>query len=396
MEMTRNFGCTKEGNQASLYVIRNENGMEAAVTDLGATLVSLKVKNKEGSMADVVLGYENAAGYEAGTCFFGTIVGRNANRIGGAQFELNGKTYHLTGNDNGNNLHSGMDFYNIRIWETEEVTETSVRFKLHSPDGDQGYPGTADIYVTYSLDKDDKLDIFYEALSDKDTILNMTNHSYFNLDGHNSGSVLQHTLTLEADYFTPGDAQSIPTGEILPVENTPMDFREGRKIGERIEEEYEPLRFGNGYDHNWVLKNKGNFEKVAELMAEESGIVMETYTDRPGMQIYTANFVENEVGKEGVVYGKRSAVCLETQCYPDAVHHESGFRMEECASHAAEDGSGKDGVVVREKSHCCHGKSAEDGPQRDEPGTGNLVRIVAEERLKDGCQKDIGKNKRAG
>ena len=174
MEMTRNFGCTKEGNQASLYVIRNENGMEAAVTDLGATLVSLKVKNKEGSMADVVLGYENAAGYEAGTCFFGTIVGRNANRIGGAQFELNGKTYHLTGNDNGNNLHSGMDFYNIRIWETEEVTETSVRFKLHSPDGDQGYPGTADIYVTYSLDKDDKLDIFYEALSDKDTILNMS------------------------------------------------------------------------------------------------------------------------------------------------------------------------------------------------------------------------------
>uniref|UniRef100_UPI00402AAFCF aldose epimerase family protein n=1 Tax=[Ruminococcus] torques TaxID=33039 RepID=UPI00402AAFCF len=323
MEMTRNFGCTKEGNQASLYVIRNENGMEAAVTDLGATLVSLKVKNKEGSMADVVLGYENAAGYEAGTCFFGTIVGRNANRIGGAQFELNGKTYHLTGNDNGNNLHSGRDFYNIRIWETEEVTETSVRFKLHSPDGDQGYPGTADIYVTYSLDKDDKLDIFYEALSDKDTILNMTNHSYFNLDGHNSGSVLQHTLTLEADYFTPGDAQSIPTGEILPVENTPMDFREGRKIGERIEEEYEPLRFGNGYDHNWVLKNKGNFEKVAELMAEESGIVMETYTDRPGMQIYTANFVENEVGKEGVVYGKRSAVCLETQCYPDAVHHEN-------------------------------------------------------------------------
>ena len=127
----------------------------------------------------------------------------------------------------------------------------------------------------------------------------------------------------DRDYFTPGDAQSIPTGEILPVENTPMDFREGRKIGERIEEEYEPLRFGNGYDHNWVLKNKGNFEKVAELMAEESGIVMETYTDRPGMQIYTANFVENEVGKEGVVYGKRSAVCLETQCYPDAVHHEN-------------------------------------------------------------------------
>lgn len=321
MEMIKKFGRTREGKQACLYVIRNESGMEAAVTDLGATLVSLKVKNKEDVMTDVILGYEDAAGYEAGTCFFGAIVGRNANRIGGAQFELNGKTYYLTGNDNGNNLHSGTDFYNVRIWETENVTETSVRFKLHSPDGDQGYPGTTDIYVTYSLAEDNTLDICYEALSDKDTILNMTNHSYFNLNGHNSGNILQHTLTLEADYFTPGDAQSIPTGEILPVENTPMDFREGRRIGDRIEEEYEPLRFGNGYDHNWVLKNKGNFEKVAELEAEESGIVMETYTDRPGMQIYTANFVENEKGKDGAVYGKRSAVCLETQCYPDAVHH---------------------------------------------------------------------------
>ena len=146
--------------------------------------------------------------------------------------------------------------------------------KLHSPDGDQGYPGTADIYVTYSLDKDDKLDIFYEALSDKDTILNMTNHSYFNLDGHNSGSVLQHTLTLEADYFTPGGMHSqLPTGRDSSGGEYTYGFREGRKIGERIEEEYEPLRFGNGYDHNWVLKNKGNFEKVAELMAEESGIV---------------------------------------------------------------------------------------------------------------------------
>lgn len=321
MEMAENFGRTKDGKQASLYVVRNENGMEAAVTDLGATLVSLKVKNKEESLTDVVLGYENAAGYEAGTCFFGTIVGRNANRIGGAQFELNGKTYCLTGNDNGNNLHSGMDFYNIRIWETEEVTETSVRFKLHSPDGDQGYPGTADIFVTYRLDQDNTLHIFYEAISDKDTIFNMTNHSYFNLNGHNSGNILQHTLMLASDYFTPGDAQSIPTGEILPVEDTPMDFRKGRRIGERIEEEYEPLQFGNGYDHNWVLKNKGNFEKAAELTAEESGIVMETYTDCPGMQIYTANFVENEAGKEGAVYGRRSAVCLETQCYPDAVHH---------------------------------------------------------------------------
>ena len=213
MEMTRNFGCTKEGNQASLYVIRNENGMEAAVTDLGATLVSLKVKNKEGSMTDVVLGYENAAGYEAGTCFFGTIVGRNANRIGGAQFELNGKTYHLTGNDNGNNLHSGMDFYNIRIWETEEVTETSVRFKLHSPDGDQGYPGNAIVSVTYTLTDEDMLTLTYSVLSDADTPVNLTNHGYFNLLGNNGGSILDHKARILADFYTPSDETSIPTGE---------------------------------------------------------------------------------------------------------------------------------------------------------------------------------------
>ena len=317
------FGITKDGSKPYLYKMKNDAGMEVQVSDFGATLVNVTVLDQDKNPVEVVLGYEDAAGYENGTAAIGAIVGRNANRIGGACVTINGIDYKLAENDGKNNLHSGPDVYQKRMWRVVENGDDHVTFLLHSPDGDQGYPGTADIYVTYSLDKDDKLDIFYEALSDKDTILNMTNHSYFNLDGHNSGSVLQHTLTLEADYFTPGDAQSIPTGEILPVENTPMDFREGRKIGERIEEEYEPLRFGNGYDHNWVLKNKGNFEKVAELMAEESGIVMETYTDRPGMQIYTANFVENEVGKEGVVYGKRSAVCLETQCYPDAVHHEN-------------------------------------------------------------------------
>ena len=323
MEMTRNFGCTKEGNQASLYVIRNENGMEAAVTDLGATLVSLKVKNKEGSMADVVLGYENAAGYEAGTCFFGTIVGRNANRIGGAQFELNGKTYHLTGNDNGNNLHSGMDFYNIRIWETEEVTETSVRFKLHSPDGDQGYPGALDMKVTYTLDEENGLTIHYEAVPDQDTVINMTNHSYFNLNGHKSGSVLHHRMQLLSDAFTPADAQSIPTGEVCSVDGTPMDFRSTKELGAEIDAAYEPLILGNGYDHNWVLKNEGRFDKVAEVTGDESGIVMEVWTDRPGVQVYTANFLENEAGRNGAVYQKRDAVCLETQNYPDAVHQKN-------------------------------------------------------------------------
>lgn len=323
IEMKQNFGLTREGKQAALYILKNKNGTEAAVTDLGAALVRLRVRNQTGGMTDVVLGYEDASGYEQGTCFFGAVVGRNANRIGGAGFELNGTFYPLADNDNGNNLHSGTDFYNMRIWETKECTKHSVRFKLESPDGDQGFPGKADIYVTYSLDDTDTLDIHYEASADRDTIFNLTNHSYFNLNGHDSGSVLGHTLQLGADYFTPGDAHLIPTGEILPVEGTPMDFRTGMTIGERIAEPYEPLRFGNGYDHNWVLKNSGKFEKIAELSGEKTGIIMETYTDRPGVQIYTANFVENEKGKEGAVYGKRSAVCLETQCWCDAVHHKN-------------------------------------------------------------------------
>ena len=319
--MTRNFGCTKEGNQASLYVIRNENGMEAAVTDLGATLVSLKVKNKEGSMADVVLGYENAAGYEAGTCFFGTIVGRNANRIGGAQFELNGKTYHLTGNDNGNNLHSGMDFYNIRIWETEEVTETSVRFKLHSPDGDQGYPGNAIVSVTYTLTDEDMLTLTYRVLSDADTPVNLTNHGYFNLLGNNGGSVLDHKARILADFYTPSDETSIPTGEIRPVKGTPMDFTDFHVIGDRIDENFDQLVMGHGYDHNWCLSHvRGDFGLAAQIFSEESGRAMDVYTDQPGVQFYTANWLEQEKGKKGAFYHARTAFCFETQNFPDAVN----------------------------------------------------------------------------
>ena len=308
MEMTRNFGCTKEGNQASLYVIRNENGMEAAVTDLGATLVSLKVKNKEGSMADVVLGYENAAGYEAGTCFFGTIVGRNANRIGGAQFELNGKTYHLTGNDNGNNLHSGMDFYNIRIWETEEVTETSVRFKLHSPDGDQGYPGTADIYVTYSLDKDDKLDIFYEALSDKDTILNMTNHSYFNLSGSSDNTIYKDILKIDSDYLIGIDKNSIPC-ETINLDNNIFNFKEAKKLEEFFKaNDKQKTIANNGIDHPYIFN-----EKIGKLEIKniKSGIKMSVETNNPAVVIYTANYLQD------IGFKKHSAICFETQEVPN-------------------------------------------------------------------------------
>lgn len=318
------FGTTKDGKEAQLYLLKNQKGMKAYVSDFGASLVRLFVPDRDGSMTDVVLGYDDAAGYERGTAGVGATVGRNANRIGGASVEINGVTYPLEKNDNGkNNLHSGSDYYQKRIWKVEDRADDRITFLLHSPDGDQGYPGALDMRVTYHLDDENALSIHYEAVPDQDTIINMTNHSYFNLNGHNSGSVLEHKVWLNADSFTPADAESIPTGEIRGVEGTPMDFRTAKEIGKEIDADYEPLRFGGGYDHNWVLKNNGRFAKVAEVTSEKSGIRMEVYTDLPGVQMYTANFLDHEPGKDGAVYEKRSAVCLETQYYPDAIHHDN-------------------------------------------------------------------------
>ena len=317
------FGRTKKGEEAHLYLLENKNGVKAYLTDYGAALVRLLVPDKNNELRDVVLGYDDTAGYEQGDVFFGATVGRNANRVGGAHVEIAGKVYKLEKNDNDNNLHSGTHYYNKRLWDVVEQADDHVAFVLHSPDGDQGYPGAFDMHVTYTLDDSNELTIHYVAVPDQDTVINMTNHSYFNLNGHASGTVLGHKVTVIADSFTPADAYSIPTGEIRSVEGTPMDFRSGRVLGDDIDTDYEPLRFGSGYDHNWVLKNEGRFDKVAEVASEESGIVMEVYTDLPGVQIYTANFVDGEPGKDGASYIKRSAVCLETQYFPDAVHHEN-------------------------------------------------------------------------
>ena len=317
------FGRTKKGEEAHLYLLENKNGVKAYLTDYGAALVRLLVPDKNNELRDVVLGYDDTAGYEQGDVFFGATVGRNANRVGGAHVEIAGNVYKLEKNDNDNNLHSGTHYYNKRLWDVVEQADDHVAFVLHSPDGDQGYPGAFDMHVTYTLDDSNELTIHYVAVPDQDTVINMTNHSYFNLNGHASGTVLGHKVTVNADSFTPADAYSIPTGEIRSVEGTPMDFRSGRVLGDDIDTDYEPLRFGSGYDHNWVLKNEGRFDKVAEVASEESGIVMEVYTDLPGVQIYTANFVDGEPGKDGASYIKRSAVCLETQYFPDAVHHEN-------------------------------------------------------------------------
>lgn len=317
--MVHSFGKTKEGVEATLYVLRNQNGMEARVSDYGATLVGLWVLDREGVSRDVLLGYDDVSGYECGTVFFGATVGRCANRIGGAAFELGGKAYTLDQNDNGNNLHSGNDFYNKRMWKLTEKTTSGITFVLHSPDGDQGYPGAADIAVNYSLTADNELKIHYMIKAEEDTIVNCTNHSYFNLSGEASGSVLNQQVWINADAYTRADAQSIPTGEITPVSGTPMDFRMEKEIGKEIDAEYEALQFGGGYDHNWVLNESGK-RKAASMYSEESGIRMEVYTDLPGMQFYTGNFLENELGKNNTVYKKRYGVCFETQFFPDAIN----------------------------------------------------------------------------
>lgn len=318
----RAFGTNSKGENTFLYTCTNKNGMMIGVTDFGATLHAVLVPDRDGNLCDVVLGYDNAEQYEEGTVFFGAIVGRNANRIGGASFMLNGKRYELVKNDGENNLHSGLDFYNVRVWKVKEHTENSITFLLHSPDGDQNYPGDLDIEVTYTLTDENEIVIHYHGVPTEDTIINMTNHSYFNLAGHDSGDVLEQEVWIDADTYTRADKSSVPTGELVPVEGTPMDFRSGKMIGEEIESDYEAIRLGNGYDHNWVLNHPGTYRKVAEMEGAESGIGMEVWTDLPGMQFYTANFVEHEEGKEGICYGKRSGACFETQYFPDAIHKE--------------------------------------------------------------------------
>ncbi len=317
------YGTNSAGEEGTVYVLANANGMKVEVVDYGAVIAKIEVPDKDGNMVDVVLGYDDVKGYEEGSIFLGAPVGRSANRIGGASFEINGVKYNLEQNDNTNNLHSGLKYYHLRFWDVKAVSEDAITFTLVSEDGDQGYPGNVTMEVTYCVTADNELRITYDATTDADTIINLTNHSYFNLDGHASGDVLSQEIWLDSDAFTRADAQSIPTGEIVDVTGTPMDFRSGKIIGEEIDTEYEALVLGGGYDHNWVLNNEGAYKLIGSLCSKESGIKMEVYTDLPGVQIYTGNFINNEVGKNEVVYGKRAGVCFETQYYPDAIHHEN-------------------------------------------------------------------------
>lgn len=319
------FGVMEDGAEVSRYTLTNEHGVSASFTDLGAIWLTMMVPDRDGTMADVVLGYDSVENCMNGPGHFGEPVGRNANRIGGASFTLNGVTYQLEENSGRNNLHSGPDYYRNRVWDVQ-VDEgglgTRIAFSLFSPDGDQGYPGNADITVSYTLTPDDSLVINYHMVADADTIANFTNHAYFNLAGHQSGCAMDQQVWVDADAFTIADAASIPTGELTLVSGTPMDFTVMKPLGQDIDAEYEPLVFGGGYDHNWVLNHPaGELSLSAKAVHEASGRAMEVYTDLPGVQLYTANFLGSDFkGKEGVSYHGRDGYCFETQYFPDAVN----------------------------------------------------------------------------
>lgn len=321
------FGKTKEGAEVTKYVLVNGTGMEVAVMDLGATLVSIKVKDKNGDSKDVILGYDTPVEYQENTCYFGAVIGRNANRISDAKITLNGVEYPLEANDNENNLHSGKNGFSEKIWTVEEKGDQKITFSLVSHDKEQDFPGTMTAKVTYTLTDENELVIAYEAVTDATTVANFTNHSYFNLDGHESGSVKDQELEILASYFTPvKSAKAIPTGEVEKVAGTPMDFRKMKKIGTDIGADFTQLVYGNGYDHNYVLdKADGTMQLAARAKAAKSGIMMDVYTDCVGIQLYTGNFIGNQTGKGGAAYMDRCGFCLETQYFPNAIN-EANFK----------------------------------------------------------------------
>lgn len=316
------FGKLPDGREVHQYTLSNGSGLTAQIIDYGATIRSLTVPDRNGKLADIVLGYDTLEGYLNGTAYIGAVVGRYGNRIGKGQFELDGKRYQLTINDGENHLHGGKAGFDKVLWQANasaNPSENSLQLQYVSPDGEEGYPGTVTLKVTYTLTDKNELRIDYEGTTDKPTILNPTQHSYFNLSGEFTNTILDHLLMIEADGITPVDKGLIPTGEILNVANTPMDFRTPMAIGAHINDKNEQLEFGRGYDHNWVLRGEaGKVRKVAELYDATSGRLMSVFTDQPGLQFYSGNFLDGSAkGKNGVAYRQRCALCLETQAFPD-------------------------------------------------------------------------------
>lgn len=314
----KDFGQLSDGSRVSLYTITNARGESVSLTDYGASVVSLLVHDRQGALRDIVLGCDDAPAYERQTACLGGVPGRHANRIARGRFVLNGKTYQLAINNGENHLHGGPTGFHRRLWRAA-VGENSLTFTRLSCDGEEGYPGNLLVSVRYTFDDECRLGIHYQALCDQDTVINLTNHSYFNLDG-DAGSNAEHLLMIDADYYTPVDSTFMTSGEIVPVEDTPMDFRSPVAVGTRINNfDFVQLKNGNGYDHNWVLNTKGDITcKCATLQSSKTGIILDVYTNEPGIQVYAGNFLDGTVkGKKGIVYNQRASVCLETQKYPD-------------------------------------------------------------------------------
>ena len=321
----KKYGKTHSGKDITMFTLKNNNNMEVSIINYGGTITSLIVPDKNNNLDDVVLGYDSLSGYESGTKFFGATVGRCANRIENAKFIINDIEYILNKNDGENNLHGGIKGFNTAIWSLENIDNENNILKLSylSEDGEEGFPGNLKVTVTYSLSDDNALRIDYNGISDKDTLVNLTNHSYFNLNGHTADTIYDHKLLINSNKFTPNDTHSIPTGEIKNVENTPMDFSDFKLIGKDIDADDEQIRRGAGYDHNWLLNSNGNLNELAcKAISEKSGRTLEIYTTKPGVQFYSANFLDSsDIGKNNTAYKRRCAFCLETQYVPNAINN---------------------------------------------------------------------------
>lgn len=323
----QDFGSTPDG-RTFLYTLKNEQGVEVAITNFGGIIQSLKVPDKNGQLVDVVLGFDNIEGYLTEHPFFGAIIGRYGNRIAKGIFKIGDQTYNLATNNEPNHLHGGVKGFDKVIWSVEELKSSSEEpgliLSYLSKDGDQGYPGNLNVQVTYRLTKDNSIEISYHATTDQATYVNLTNHSYFNLNGAGVGDILDHELMLHASKFTPVDPTLIPTGVLADVTGTPFDFSNYKKIGQEIDAEDEQIGFGGGYDHNFVLDAPSLSKSFASVRSINTGIVMSVFTEEPGVQLYSGNFLDGtNVGKGGAVYHKRYGFCLETQHYPDSPNQSS-------------------------------------------------------------------------
>jgi aldose 1-epimerase len=319
LPVAANFQKTVDGKTTDLYFLKNKNGVQAAVTSWGGRLVSMLVPDKQGKMVDVVIGFDSLGTYQVAGDFYGATIGRYGNRIGGAKFSLGGKVYNLSVNNGPNTLHGGKFGFDTKVWDAKQLNDHALEISYLSKDGEEGFPGNLKVKVVYDLLDDNSLKISYEATTDKPTVVNLTNHAYWNLNGCGSGTILDHTLQIDADAYTPVDTTLIPTGKIAPIAGTPFDFRAPTAIGTRIEQADEQLKSGKGYDHNYVLNKHDITKPITTLTGDKTGIVMQVFTEEPGIQFYSGNFMAGKYTlKGGAKNDFRTALCLETQHYPDS------------------------------------------------------------------------------